>query len=279
MKIFQKNYENIDFDKDSIENQKMITEYDLSDQLGELKKIKSRLEFISSRFGNTFNKLHLACVIIKKDEDGDYIIVECNEKAKEIDKLDERCPSRKLKDIYGSINNFGIIDIFDEVLETGEPQKHQGFYEDKKLKGYRDSYIYRIEIEDGEDELVSIYEDVTHIKQMEKYNRLLKKLLRYRNFLFLFAILVIFIIGHISYDRYYSNREIDYDEIYTEYYKNDLNGFNTTRNGSSDLNNVLNDGIRYFDNGEFNEAILCFNKIDDNIMVNFYMGVSHMEIG
>lgn len=272
MKIFRKTYDptNIDFQDNNPLQSKVIDENDLLDQSKELKRIKNTLEIQNIRLNDTFNNLHLAIVIVKKDNDGDYILVDYNKKSQIIDKLTPEQKGEKLKNIYKNIENFQIINLFDNVLLNGIPIKHQGYYKDDKIKGYRDSYIYRIE-SDGKYELVTMYDDVTTMKKSEI---ILKKIRTIQIYIWLLLITTISIMFfHIN-----NTNKKNYNEIYTEYYnKSDISIMGTMRSSSNNKSIIYN-GTMLYQNGEYEKALETFKK-DNNINTNFYLGITNMEIG
>jgi len=276
MKIFQKEYDqtSIDFQGNTLLQSKVIGEHDLLEQSKELKRIKNSLEIQNSRLSDTFNNLHLATVIIKKDGEGDYILVDFNKKSQIIDKLSCEQKGEKLKNIYNSIEKFGIIDLFDDVLLNGTPIKHQGYYKDSNINSYRDSYIYRIET-NGKYELVSMYDDVTHVKKLEKTNKIIKKMKRYQIFITLCLILLILSISIHLHSHF---NEHNYSNYYDNYYKkSDITIVGTTRSLSNNENIIYNGTILYED-GKYEKALETFKK-DNNINTNFYLGITNMELG
>jgi PAS domain S-box-containing protein len=64
--------------------------------------------------------------------------------------------------------------VFQRVLHTGRPEHHAAaYYQDERILGWRDNYVFRL----SSGEIVAIYEDVTHQKQLEE------ELLRRQTFL------------------------------------------------------------------------------------------------
>jgi PAS domain-containing protein len=174
MKIYHKKYEALGVDQIDIKeimNKSVINELDISEQTNELKKIKKRLERVNDRFYTAFYNLHLAAVIIRKIGN-DYYMIDFNKKAAEIDKLTNDDKGKNLLEIYPKINEYKILSIFQKVFESGEPEKHQGFYEfDGRRKGYRNSYIYKLS--DSRNEIMAAYEDVSRSIQIkESFNDL-----------------------------------------------------------------------------------------------------------
>jgi len=258
MKIFQKkdNYNFLFFDE-ILENN---ISSELSQELIDLKVVKKELDIISKRFYKIFDELHFAVVILKKDKEGYWILVDFNKKAKEIDKLDDSYKLKKLKDIYYNLDKYGISNIFNNVYDDGIPRNHEGYYVDNKIYGYRKSYIYSINITDKEKNLVSIYEDITFNKYLEKYNKVLKGILKYKNYIGLFILFLFFSI--FLFDKNETKYDIN-DDIYVDVFRT-----NNMKNSDS--------CIFYFNNKQYQRYIKCIE--DENILKFYNLGISYMMI-
>jgi len=268
MKIYQKytDQTSIDFQNNTILQNKIIGEHDLLEQ-------KNNLELQNNRLNGTFNDLHIPGVIIKKDKNDDYILIDFNKKAKLSDKLVSSYIGKKIKNIYPTIEKFGILKEFDNVLLNGKPIKHQGYYYDKKRKGYKNSYIYRIELIDGTYELVSLYDDVTYIKNLEKSKKIISKIKKY-HFLLWFTLITLL----ISFSFYININNENYNKIYTKYYnKSDITIIGSTRNTSNARNKIIQGSILY-ENNKYEKALKTFNKIELT-NIDFYLGITNMELG
>ncbi len=65
---------------------------------------------------------------------------------------------KSLKDIRPNIDEYGLIDIFRKVWETGEPTYFPAkVYKDEKYSNYYENRVFRL----PSGEIVAVYDDVT----------------------------------------------------------------------------------------------------------------------
>jgi len=246
---------------------KILKEYDIVEKEKELKKIKSNSKYINSILKKPFNNPHMACIIVKLDENNDYILLEYNNKSKTLDELNDHHINKKLIDIYKSIDH-SIFDSFNSVINDGAPQRHQKFYHNNK--GYRDSYIYRIETENGY-EIVSIYEDITYVKDLMFYNRLLKKILKYK----IYAMILIVILISIYFSTFYTNMN-NINNIDRFIDNKDIMVYNKTRSPIIYYNKI-DSGLMFYQKEKYSNVIPIYEKMKNNNFINFHLGVSYMK--
>ena len=95
----------------------------------------------------------------------DYIVLDFNRFALEHEGLTrEQVIGRSLLDLRPTIDDFGLIDVFQRVWKTGEP----GFfparvYVDRQYSNWYENRVFRL----SEDRIVAIYDDVTERKRAE----------------------------------------------------------------------------------------------------------------
>lgn len=101
----------------------------------------------------------------KKD---DFIFIDFNISAEYTEKITkDHLIGKYLTDVFSSVKEFGIFDVFKKAYFTGEKQTHKTeFYKDKRISGWRENEIYKID----NDYIMAIYKDLTLEKSLE--NRL-----------------------------------------------------------------------------------------------------------
>lgn len=226
---------------------------------------------INNELFKTFNDLHLPSVILKKDNNGDFILVDYILKSKEMDGITDKFVGKKINEFYKNIDEFGIIDVFNKVYDDGISRNHSGYYADGKIKGYRDSYIYRIKLTDDTYNIVSIYDDNTEIIQMKRFNKLFRNILKYRKYITVFIISCIFSIIFLNF-----NNNV-YDKLYDKYYdKNEIKSICINRGNDVDI--LWRNAMDEFNNKNYTNTISILERIKDNNSVYFYIGVSYMNL-
>lgn len=153
MQIFQKLLDDDLFNNEKLK-ENILDNYQLSEQIIELKKIKDSLEFINDRLYKFFNDLHLPVIIVKKINN-EWVLVECNNKSKEIDNLQE-CKGKSIKDIYPITNKCNIFELFEKVYNDSNPIRETYIINDK----WMNIYIYAININIHEKNIVAIFDEL-----------------------------------------------------------------------------------------------------------------------
>ena len=124
----------------------------------------------SGSYRDVIDNMNLALAIYRAVDNGeDFIFVEVNSGVEEIEqvKRDDLIGKRVTK-IFPGVEAFGLLDVFKRVNETGIPERHPiSFYEDDRIAGWRDNYIYKLD----SGEIVAVYRDETERKQMEEETR------------------------------------------------------------------------------------------------------------
>lgn len=95
----------------------------------------------------------------------DFIFLDFNHSAELLDKLKrEEVIGKRLTDCFPGVREFGLLTVLRRVWKTGQPEHFpDSFYQDKRIAGWRDNYVYRLPTA----EVVAIYDDVTERKQAE----------------------------------------------------------------------------------------------------------------
>jgi len=118
-------------------------------------------------------------VYITNDDGKNFIFSDFNEAAANIEKIkSEDVIGKRVQDVFPKAIEFGIIEVIRRVWATGKSEAFpMAFYEDDRISGWRDNYIYKLK----SGEIVAIYSDETEKyladSELEETNSLLKGVL------------------------------------------------------------------------------------------------------
>ncbi len=119
------------------------------------------------KFNEPFDALQSAVAIYEAVGNGkNFKFVEFNTSAEKIEKIKkEKVIGKKITEVFPGVVKSGLFDILKKVWKTGVSQNYPtSFYEDDRIKGWRESYIYKLPT----GEIVSAFRDVSKQKQTEK---------------------------------------------------------------------------------------------------------------
>ncbi|MDA3870901.1 MAG: response regulator, partial [Candidatus Marinimicrobia bacterium] len=142
----------------------------IAERLGhniERKQAEEALQESETKYKELFNNTNNGIAVYEvKDYGKDFIFKDFNKAAERIDKCKrEDLIGRSIFEMRPGVEKFGLIDSFRKVLKTGEPAHHPVmFYEDNKLKGWYENFIY--ELPSGE--IVTVFKEITERKQAEE---------------------------------------------------------------------------------------------------------------
>jgi PAS domain S-box-containing protein len=118
------------------------------------------------RYRHWFDYNRSSVAVLRAIEDGqDFIFVDYNRTAEAVDGIrKEEAIGRRVTQVFPGAEAFGILEVFRDVWKTGESKTHaDAFYQDERISGWRESFVYRI----PSGEIVSVYRDVTEEKETE----------------------------------------------------------------------------------------------------------------
>lgn len=113
-----------------------------------------------------FDTIKDCVAIYEAYEDGeDFLFAGFNPSAEIAENINRKdILGKKLTEVFPAVKDFGILDAFRRVYKTGKSENFPlSFYEDDRISGWRDNYIYKID----EKHIIAVYNDVTQAKQAE----------------------------------------------------------------------------------------------------------------
>jgi len=139
-------------------------------------KTEEQIKIVKERFRELFDNMSSGVAVYETKNGGnDFIFKEFNRYAEKIDKIKkEQVIGKSITEVFPGFEKCGVLDAFKSVWKTGKPEYlEEFFYEDARVSGWRDSYIYKLPSE----EIVAIYEDTTNRKQKYDSQAVIKSLL------------------------------------------------------------------------------------------------------
>ncbi len=97
------------------------------------------------------------------DEGRDFILKDFNQSAEKLEDMKRKdLIGKSLLDVFSGAVDFGLLDVFQRVWRTGNPEHHPiSLYNDERIVGFRENYVYKL----PSGEIIAIYEDVTERKR------------------------------------------------------------------------------------------------------------------
>jgi PAS domain S-box-containing protein len=125
------------------------------------------IQITKKRYTELFQGINSGVAVYRAVDDGnDFVFVDFNRAGQRIEKTSaDQVIGRKVTEVFPGIKPMGLLEVFQRVWRTGKAEQHPvSVYQDEHLTGWRENYVYKLP--DGE--VVSIYEDMTEIKQVEE---------------------------------------------------------------------------------------------------------------
>ncbi|MEA1913909.1 MAG: PAS domain-containing protein [Campylobacterota bacterium] len=132
----------------------------------EVKELELELKRSQKVYFDFFDNTKSANIIYSTPDEGKtFIIKSLNHLVEEIEDVSkEEIIGKRVDEVFSGIEEFGLLDIFKQVYKSGKAQKVPlKFYEDKKLTGWRENYVFKL----SNGDIVASYEDKTKEKQLE----------------------------------------------------------------------------------------------------------------
>ena len=136
------------------------------------------LDFINTVVAELMGYNNIAVAVYEPVDDGnDFIFKDFSRAAERIDCIKKKdLIGKSVKEVFPSIIEFGLFDVFKQVYKTGKPKYWPiAQYKDERIFGWRENYAFMLPTK----EIVSIYLDLTKEKQTEEQLKLSEK--KYRS--------------------------------------------------------------------------------------------------
>jgi len=137
---------------------------DITDQ----KQVEQALKDREYGFQKLFDNMTSAVAVYESIDQGqNFIFKDINNAAQQLDKIQkEALVGRQIEEVFPSIKDFGIFDIFRRVYKTGKPKYFpEKAYKDERLgEVWRESWVYKL----PGNEIVWLYNDVTDRKMIQQ---------------------------------------------------------------------------------------------------------------
>ena len=149
---------------------------ELKNKCKNLEKEIEELKEKEALYRELFNNMSFGIAVYKViDEGNDFSFININKSAEKMEKLNkDELLGNSIFSVFPVVKDFGLLDIFKRVWETGEPQYHDlSLYKDEGIESWKANYVYRL----FDNIIVSSYEDITERKKAEEEReKLIKEL-------------------------------------------------------------------------------------------------------
>ena len=132
----------------------------------EHKRLETQLVENEQVYLDFFENSKSANIIYTTEDDGEtFRIKNLNSSVEELEQVKKYdVIGKKVDEVFEGAEEFGIADVLKKVYKEGKSQKMPlSFYEDKKLLGWRENYIFKL----SNGDIVASYEDRTQEKKLE----------------------------------------------------------------------------------------------------------------
>ncbi len=140
-------------------------------------KNEKSLRKTEESFKNLFENMNSGVAVYKAENNGeDFIFKDLNKAGEQIDKVARgEIIGKSVLEIFPSVKDFGLFDVFQRVWKTGQPEHHPiTIYKDERITGWRKNFVYKLPT----GQIVAIYSDETERKQAEEALRESEKRMR-----------------------------------------------------------------------------------------------------
>jgi len=115
------------------------------------------------RYRQLFDNMTSCGVVYQAVDDGlDFVFLEVNGAAERTEEISRgNFIGRRLTELFPRAVDFGLLEVINRVWRTGKAEHFPLiFYEDKRISGWRENYLYRL----ADGNVVAVYEDITERK-------------------------------------------------------------------------------------------------------------------
>jgi len=132
---------------------------------------RQALQKSREKFFQLFDNMKSGVALYEAVDNGkDFRVIDLNKAGERIENIDkEEVIGKKVTDIFPGVEDFGLLEVFRKVWETGEPQDHtDAYYKDERVEGWRENRVYKL----PSGIVVAVYDDVTErIKAEEEIKK------------------------------------------------------------------------------------------------------------
>ena len=131
------------------------------------KQAERALQKSEQRYRELFERMSSGVVVYHAINDGeDFVFTEMNRAAETIERVNRQdILGKRVTEAFPGVKTFGLFEVFQRVWRTGESEHFPAArYQDARDPGsWRESWVYCL----SQDEIVTIYNDITARKQVE----------------------------------------------------------------------------------------------------------------
>ena len=150
--------------------------------ISERKKLDKELHESEVRYRQLVNNMGSCVAIYKPINNGEnFVFEEVNRAAEKLSKINRKeVFGKKVTDVFPNVKEMGLFDVFKEVYNSGNPQRHPlQLYQDAHHEEWVENYVFKL----PSGKIVAIYEDTSEIhnamnalkRSEEKYKRLFER--------------------------------------------------------------------------------------------------------
>jgi PAS domain S-box-containing protein len=135
--------------------------------ISERVKLEQELHENEARYRALFENINSGVAVYEvKDNGRDFIFKDFNRAGEKIDQDQrERLIGKSVFEVRPGAEQFGLINVFRKVWQTGKPAYHPVTqYQDKLLTGWYDNYVYKLPSGD----IVAVFQNITERKRVEE---------------------------------------------------------------------------------------------------------------
>ncbi|MCF6187082.1 MAG: PAS domain S-box protein [Desulfobulbaceae bacterium] len=135
--------------------------------LADLKQAQAMERKSESFYRSLFDHSSSGVAVYEAVDNGrDFIFRDFNSAAEKMDGISrDELMGRRITELYPGIEEFGLLNVFRRVWQTGEPALHPlAHYQDKRIQAWRENRVYKL----PSGEVVAVFEDMTRQKQVEE---------------------------------------------------------------------------------------------------------------